>query len=185
VSSTGILKGTGSISGSVSVQSGGTLAAGASIQSLATGALTLAGGATFAYEFDNNAAATVGGDLTAVTGGFNLDPSNLTNLTLTELGSGTWEVGDKLTLVSYSGAWNNGLFNFGGVVADDSSLMFNGVEWLLNYNDTVPGTNFVSDLTGTNYVTITALTVVPEPGAMMSVMAGFGVLAALRRRRSS
>jgi len=45
--------GAGLIAGPVSVVSGGTLAPGNSIQSLATGTATFAGGATFAYEVDS------------------------------------------------------------------------------------------------------------------------------------
>ena len=181
VGNTGILKGSGSITGAVAVQSGGTLAAGSSIESLATGALTFDGGSTFGYELNNDAAPGVAGDLTAVTGTFTLAVANTTNITFTELGAGAWSAGEKLTLASYSGTWNGGLFNFGSVVADDSTISFGGTDWTFNYNDTVAGSNFTSDLTGTNYVTITA---VPEPGAVMSLLAGMGVLALVRRRRA-
>ena len=181
VGNTGILKGSGTITGAVTVQSGGTLAAGSSIESLATGALTFNGGSTFAYELNNDAAPGVAGDLTAVTGDFTLAVANTTNITFTELGAGAWSAGEKLTLASYSGTWNGGLFNFGSVVTDDSTISFGGTDWTFNYNDTVAGNNFTSDLTGTNYVTITA---VPEPGAVMSLLAGMGVLALVRRRRA-
>ncbi len=181
VGNTGILKGSGSIIGAVTVQSGGTLAAGNSIESLATGALTFNGGSAFAYELNNDAAPGVAGDLTAITGNFTLAVANTTNITFTELGAGSWSAGEKLTLASYSGTWNGGLFTFGSVVADDSTINFGGTDWTFNYNDASAGTNFTGDLTGTNYVTITA---VPEPGAVMSLLAGLGVLALVRRRRA-
>jgi fibronectin-binding autotransporter adhesin len=181
VGSGGTLQGSGSIAGAVTVQSGGIIAAGNSIESLATGALTLGGGSTFAYEIDKDAAAGVAGDLTAVTGNLTLDVSNLAILTLTELGTaGSWTAGDKLTLISYSGTWNGGLFDYGGTLADDSTINFSGMDWTFNYNDTAAGTNYTGDLTGSSYVTMTAI---PEPN-VAALLGGLSVLALLRRRRN-
>lgn len=175
------LQGRGAISGSVTVQGGGTLASGNSIESLATGALTLQALSTFAYELNNDAMAGVAGDLTAVTGNLNIDLTTAAILTLSDLGSGSWTVGDKLTLISYSGTWNGGLFEYdGSTLADDSNFNFSGMDWTFNYNDTGAGTNYTSDLTGTRFVTMTA---VPEPSAA-ALLGAFGVLALLRRRRA-
>jgi autotransporter-associated beta strand protein len=177
----GTLQGSGSTVGSVTVQSGGKIAAGNSIESLATGALSLLAGSTFAYEMNNDAAAGVAGDLTAVTGSMTFDVGNAALLTLTELGTGSWSNGDKLTLLSYSGAWNGGLFNYASsTLADDSTFTFSGMDWAFNYNDTVAGTNYTSDLTGSSFVTMTA---VPEPN-VAALLGGLGVLALLRRRRN-
>lgn len=164
----------------MTVNSGGTLAAGASIESLATGALTLNAGSIFAYEMDKSAAAAVRGDLTAVTGNLTLADTNDAILTLSDLGNtGSWSIGDKLTLISYSGAWNLGLFSYNSsILANDSTFMFSGAEWAFKYNDTVAGTNFTADLTGPSYVT---LIVVPEPGTF-GLMAIFAGAAILRRR---
>jgi len=174
----GTLQGSGIIGGSVTIQNGGTLATGNSIESLATGALSLQALATFAQEINNDAAATVAGDLTAVTGNLTLDLGNAAILTLTELGSGSWSANEKLTLISYSGTWNGGLFNYGGTLADDSTINFSGATWQFNYNDTVAGSNYTSDLTGTSFVT---MTVIPEPRA--ALLGGLGLLMLLRRRR--
>jgi autotransporter-associated beta strand protein len=179
IGSGGTLQGSGSIGGSVTVQSGGKIAAGNSIESLTTGALSLEAGSTFAYEINNDAAAGVAGDVTAVTGNLTLDLGNATLLTLGELGTGSWSVGEKLTLISYSGAWNGGLFNYGSTLADDSIIDFSGMDWLFNYNDTAAGTNYTGDLTGSSFVTMTA---VPEPDAA-ALVGGLGMLALLRRRR--
>ena len=175
----GTLQGSGSIGGSVTVQGGGTVASGNSIQSLATGALTLEALATFAYEIDNDAPANEAADLTAVTGNLTIDLGNTAILTLGELGSSSWTIGEKLTLISYSGTWNGGLFNYGGTLADDSTINFSGMGWLFNYNDTVAGTNYTGDLTGSRYVTMTAI---PEP-SVTTLLGGLGILALLRRRR--
>lgn len=172
------LRGSGSIGGSVTVQSGGTIAAGNSIESLTIGALGLDGGSTFAYEANSDAAASVAGDLTAVTGDLTIDLSNTASLSLTELGAGSWSMGEKLTLISYSGTWNGGLFDFGGTLADDSNITFSGMQWVFNYNDTSSGTNYTGDLTGSRFVTMTAI---PEPAA--ALLGGFGFLFLLRRRR--
>jgi autotransporter-associated beta strand protein len=180
VGSGGTLQGSGSVGGSVTVQSGGIIAAGNSIESLTTGALSLEAGSTFAYEINNDAAAGVAGDLTAVTGNLTLDLSNLSILTLGELGTGSWSIGEKLTLISYSGAWNGGLFNYGSTLADDSTISFSSMDWLFNYNDTSAGTNYTGDLTGSSYVTMTAI---PEPNVAV-LLGGLGTLALLRRRRN-
>jgi autotransporter-associated beta strand protein len=180
VGSGGTLQGSGSIAGSVTVQSGGTLATGNSIESLTTGALSLQAASTFAYEINNDALAGVAGDLTAVTGNLTLSLDNLSLLTISELGSGSWSIGDKLTLISYSGAWNDGLFSYNSsTLADDSTINFSSMEWLFNYNDTAAGTNYTGDLTGTRYVTMTAI---PEPN-VAALLGGLGTLLLLRRRR--
>ena len=116
--------------------------------------------------------------------------SGTVTLNLLETGTGSWELGtplgdhfgitpaDKLTLISYNGTWNGGLFTYlGNVLLDDSYFMLNGQQWFLNYNDTDAGTNFTGDLVGTNFVTMT----VPEPGA--ALLGGLGLLALQRRRR--
>ena len=192
VNSGGTLGGNGQITGNVSVLSGGTLAAGNSIESLGIVGNYSSAGGTFAYELDNDAAASAAGDLTAVTG--DLTFTGTVTLTLTELGSGSWELGnpfgdaltgspnaDKLTLISYGGTWNGGLFTYlGNLVQDDSAIMLNGQQWWFNYNDTNSGTNFIGDLGGaTSFVTMT----VPEPN-VAALIGGMGVLALLRRRRN-
>jgi len=179
VTSGGLLQGTGIISGSLTVQDGGTLASGDSIQSLATGPLTLNAGSTFAYDINNDASLDVAGDLTAVTGDLSLDLSNLGILSLTELGSGAWTEDTKLTLISYAGDWNGGMFTYNGaILGDDTTFSFSRANWLINYDDTIAGTNYVSDLTGSRFVT---MTIIPEPCATM--LAGLGILTFLRRRR--
>jgi autotransporter-associated beta strand protein len=180
VASGATLQGTGTISKSVTINAGGTLAAGNSIESLATGDLTMVGAAIFAYEMNNDAVAGVAGDLTAVTGNLTLDSGNVSILNLYELGAGSWTAGEKLTLIAYSGSWNNGLFSYNSsTLADDSTISFSGANWTFNYNDTSAGGNYTGDLTGmTSYIT---MTVIPEPS--VALLGGLGFLMLLRRRR--
>ena len=162
------------------MEANGTMATGNSIESFGQGPLTLNASSTFAYEIDRSAAANVAGDLTAVTGNLNLALTNDAILTITDLGgSGTWDIGEELTLISYSGSWNGGLFTYlGNVLNDDSTFFFSGANWLFNYNDTTAGTNFTGDLTTPNFVT---MTVIPETST--ALLSGLGALALLRRRR--
>jgi hypothetical protein len=177
----GTLGGTGTIGGSVSVAGGATLSPGASIESLATGALTMAAGSNFAYEAADNS--PTGADLLAVNGTLSLTGVNLNFdlTTLSALSSAAWTVGDKLTLISYTGsAITSGFVGY----ADDTNYSFGANLWTFNYNDTVPGGNFGADAVAggqTNFVTLTAFTVIPEPSA--ALLGGLGVLLLLRRRR--
>ncbi len=172
------LQGSGSISSLVTIQGNGTLASGNSIESLGTGALTFDANSTLVYEMNNNAAAGVAGDLTYATGNLTLALTNNSILTLSELGAGSWSNGDKLTLISYTGSWNGGLFDYLGTdVTDDSQITFSGSIWLFNYNDTVEGTNYTTDSIG-NFVT---MTVIPEPSS--ALLSAIGLLFLLRRRR--
>jgi MYXO-CTERM domain-containing protein len=127
--------------------------------------LTLGAASTYTYE--------------VVGGGTEADFGNVAgNLTI-EVGSildlvqlGTYTVGDKFTLFSYSGTQSG---EFAGL-ADDSTFTAGGGDWLINYNDTGAGEN---GGIYSNFVTVTA---VPEPGAAM--LGALGMLAMLRRRRN-
>jgi fibronectin-binding autotransporter adhesin len=178
VASGATLGGTGSTDGSVSLQSRGTLSPGASIESLKTGAVTMASGSAFAYEVSNNTA--TGADLLAVNGKLTLSNVTLSldSASLLALAGGSWTAGDILTLISYTGAGiTSGFVGY----TDDTNYNFGSNVWTFNYDDTAAGNNFVSDLTGSNRVTLTAFTVVPEPSALL--LGGLGALLLLRRRR--
>ena len=169
------LQGAGSTTGGLIVN--GTVAPGNSIESLAAGGnLSLGATSTFAYELDS---ASLNGDLLAANTG-SLSIASGAILTLTELNTGVLTLGDKLTLLSYNGTWNSGLFTYlSSSLADDSQLTLGSNTWLFNYNDTVGGSNFTGDQSGaTGFVT---MTVIPEP-ATVGMIGLFGVAALLRRR---
>jgi hypothetical protein len=62
---------------------------------------------------------------------------------------------------------------------DDSNFIVNGQSWRINYNDTTGGSNYSSEQTLANFVTLTA---VPEPSA--ALLGGLGAIMLLRRRRA-
>jgi hypothetical protein len=85
-------------------------------------------------------------------------------------------MGDKLTLISYTGsAISSGFTGYD----DNSSYFFGANEWLFQYADTTPGNNFAAQATGSRFVT---LTVIPEPSA--ALLGGHGLLRLLRRKRA-
>lgn len=177
------LEGDDTITGSVTIQANGTLSSGNNgIGSLATGALALQGTSTLAYQVRSNADPSEAGDLTAVTGSLTIGSGAI--LTIMDLDTGSWSINEKLTLISYTGLWNDGLFSYDdgsglAVLEDDSVFSFGGSSWLINYKDTDAGGNFTDDLTGTKFVT---MTVIPETST--ALLSGLGALALLRRRRN-
>jgi autotransporter-associated beta strand protein len=165
--------GSGSTDASVTVS--GILAPGPSIESLATGDLTMTAGSTFAWGVgaDHNA------DMVQVTGLLSLAGVDLglDAATLDNLGLNSWATGDRLTLFSYNGSGITSGFNG---YNDDAAYTFGGNQWRINYNDTIAGSNFTPQATGSNFVT---MTVVPEPQA--ALVGGLGMMLLLRRRRKN
>ncbi len=166
----GTLGGTGSLTGAVTVNNGGTLSPGSSIESLGTGALIFNSGSNFSFELDTS---TLAGDLVNVNGDLTLNGN--VNLLFSELASGTVLPNSKLTLISYSGAWNSGVFSG---FADDSEFSLGLNTWRINYNDSIAGINGGAN---SNFVTITA---VPEPSSilLLGLCSGLSILR-LRRRK--
>ncbi len=171
----GILGGSGFAGGTVTVNAGGTLAPGASIESLGSGALALNDGSTFAYELNSS---VLDGDLLYVDGGVTL--TGVVTLTLTELASGKLVVGDKLTLIASTDPWSGDLFSYeGSLLADGAIFELGANKWQFAYNDTLGGSNFAGDQDGMSY--FITMTVIPEPSA--ALLLALGGLVVLRRRR--
>lgn len=173
VASLGILGGTGSIGGTVAVD--GTLSPGGSIESLASGALTMNNGSTFMFEAVDNT--STGADLMVVNGALSLTGVDL-DLTGADLDANAWVAGDKLTLISYTGsAITSGFVGF----ANNSLHTFGLNEWRFLYDDSTPGSNFISEATGSQFVTMELITVVPEPSSL--AMLAFGLISLWLFRR--
>lgn len=175
VDSGATLGGTGSLAGALNVT--GVLSPGASIQSLASGALTMTTGSTFLYEASDNS--SIGADLMVVDGALSLTGVTL-DLTGANFELNPWAIGDKLTLISYTGTEiTTGFTGY----TDDTIYTFGTNQWRLNYNDAMSGNNFSEDApapaVGNSYVTMTA---VPEPNVAM-LLGSLGLLVLLRRRR--
>ncbi len=171
VESGAVLAGSGTLGGPVNVLGGGTVSPGNSIGSLAVGNLSMASGSSFVFEAQD--ASATGADL-LVAGTLALAGANL-DLSGANLDSAIWNVGEKLTLISYIGdALTSGFSGFD----DNTTYLFGANEWLFRYADDTAGSNFASEAIGDHFVT---LTVIPEPS--IALLAPFGLLALLRRRR--
>jgi len=180
------LQGSGSIIGMLSVS--GTLSAGNSIESLESGDLSLGATSDFIYEFNsallqaNPGSANEAGDLVYSSGTLSITSGAILTINDLDLSSLTQVVGTKLTLISYNGTWDDGIFQYNGAdLADDTVFAVNNQNWIINYNDSFGGFNFVLDQsTGGAFVTMTAI---PEPSSSLAV---FGLVGAtlLRRRRA-
>jgi len=169
VNAGGTLGGSGSLTAALAVA--GTVAPGESIESLATGSVDFLAGSTFAYELDSS---LVTGDLLASAGSLSI--ASGTNLSVLDLGPAILPTDGsaKLTLISYTGTWDEGVFDYqGSPLLNLDSFTLGGNEWRIRYDDTSGGSNFSGDQTGASgFVTITA---VPEPAGL----AAAGIVMAL------
>lgn len=165
------LGGTGSIAGALNVT--GVLTPGGSVDTFSSGPLTMNAGSTFVFEATGNGAS--GADLMTVNGALSLTDVSL-DLIGADLGLNIWNLGDKITLISYTGTGLTAGFTG---YDDNTTYTFGGNQWLFDYNDAMAGGNFNSQATGTSFVTLTA---VPEPSA--AFLGGLGMMMLLRRRRS-
>lgn len=182
VNADGTLGGTGAVSGAVVVNNGGTLAPGASIESLAVGALTFNSGSTFDVEINTDLSLSLGADLVNANGILSISPSGAL-LNLSVAGTTIRPTASKYTLISYSGVWNGNSFDG---YADDSSFIVGSNQYVINYNDTTGGSNFGGGPYG-NFVTLT-VTAVPEASAALFgglICISVGLTVAIRRRMAA
>lgn len=157
------LTGSGTVLGALTVST--ELAIGNSPGTVDFGnSLTLGSSSTYLYELVGGGSSA---DLGLVAGDLTIQAGAILNL----VQLGTYTLGDKFTLFSYSGTRSG---TFAGL-ADDSTFTAGGGDWIINYDDTAAGFNGGSHA---NFVTVTA---VPEPAA--ALLGGVGILALLRRRR--
>lgn len=169
VNNGGTIGGTGTL-GPVTVKAGGNFSPGLpnQIGTLFAGSLSLESNANFTLQIDSNlpfADVASVGDLTLAIGA-------APNLLLTDLGGTELALGTTLSIISYSGTWNNGLFAVNGApIADDIGSFALGLnKFTIDYN-----------YTGNGFTEV-ALVVVPEPGSAALALAAFAGLLGLRRR---
>ncbi len=189
VAGAAVLGGSGLISGAVTFN-GGTLAPGASIESLATGALTMNSGATFACEINSLVSDTaLAADLVKVTG--NVVLNGTVHLTLNDLAGGAAKAFAPLTtlsLINYTGSLSGGFFYGGTALAEGASIILGANTWQIHYGATLGGSNFAGDYfapeSGGKFVNLT-LTAIPEPGSLLALgcLIGSGVFLRSRQNR--
>ncbi|MBA3481854.1 MAG: autotransporter-associated beta strand repeat-containing protein, partial [Pirellulales bacterium] len=183
VNANATLGGTGSIAGQVTVNSGGVLSPGASIESLDVGPLTFNAGSSFTYEVDSTATLTLGADLMKVNGNLTFDTTGTgVSLNIADLAgvSTLLPQGTKFTLFSYAGAISG---TFAGY-SDGSTLIAGANAYVINYDDTTGGSNFG----GGSYANFVTITAVPEVSAFLAVgLVGLSSLGIgwLRKKRAS
>lgn len=178
----GVLGGTGGFTGALTVSSG-TLAPGASIETLASGVLTLNDDSTLAYEVDSGVALSAGADLLKVSGNLNLNDD--VTLTLTDIAGApvAFALNTTFSLINYTGSWNGGLLTVNGnVIADGGTFTVGLNTWQLDYNAAEGGSNFTGEYFGGSDSFVNITTVVPEPATYAFLGLGSMLLLASRRR---
>lgn len=176
----GTLGGTGSFTGSATINSGGTLSPGASIETLASGALTFANDSTFHYEIDSSVPSSSGADLMIVAGNLSFSGTVTLSLDNLALSPSAVPVGTTFSLINYSGTWNDGLFTHNAVsLANNAAFTFNSQVWQITYDAPTGGENFTSQFITGSFVNITAI---PEPSAAVLFLGSMGVVLWMRRR---
>ncbi len=143
--------GSGAIGGAVSVD--GTLAPGAGIESLLTGAVSLRDGATLAVELDSSAAKEEGADLLVIDGDLAL--AGTVNLALTDVAASAEPRERTITLINYTGTWNGGKLTYGGVELNEGDVIKDdGNAWQIDYDATTGGENYPGDQVGGSFVNL-------------------------------
>ena len=186
VGNSATLGGRGSITGAVTLNSGGTLSPGASIATLTSGALTLSSGSTFAYEMNSS---THAADLQVVNGDLTLDSSTGSKvyLTVADLAGTPVAFSTTLSLIHYTGELSGGFFTYVDAenvetsLAEGAQFTLGANTWKITYTATVGGLNVPGGSDG-HFINLTNLTAIPEPGSMLALGGLLGIGLCLRRR---
>jgi fibronectin-binding autotransporter adhesin len=162
VASAATLAGSGTIGGAVSILGGGIVAPGTSPGTLTVASsFTLADAAILSFELDAQNTVVGGGINDLITGVTDLTLDGILNIT----GSGDW------TTIADNTAWR--LFDYSGTLLDNG-LVLGSTPTL------AAGQSFQIDTATTGQVN---LVVVPEPGGLVLLAVGAGIVAWSRRRR--
>jgi autotransporter-associated beta strand protein len=167
VANTGTLGGNGSLSGPVTVDTGGTISPGDSIGTFSTGALTLSG--TFLAEIDLNNGGPASADLLNLTGSFNIS-GGILMLSLGNLPANF--AGGTFILVA-----NDGADGINGTFSDITGLP-TGYSATVDYAFT--GTDSLGRIGDGNDL---AIHLIPEPQSIALLLLGSLAVLGLRRRR--
>ncbi len=182
INSGGILGGTGSFSGPVTVSTGGTVSPGASPGTLSVGATTFSGGGNFDFDI-NNTAGTPGSqwDLLSISGALTITATSATpfNVKLYSL-----DLSNNSALVANFNNANSYSWKFvqtsGGITGFASdAFQFNTSNF---QNSLGTGHFFVSNIGNDLFVNFTP---VPEPSTYALMALGLGLIVVLARRRRS
>ncbi len=175
VNNGGTLAGTGAV-GAVTVANGGTILPGSAgtLGTLNTQALTFSGGGTFLLQINTssvNGSKVVASSVDTITGNLALG-TTAPILAISDLGGGlTLAIGDTIPFAIYTGSWDGNFFAVGGSTIPNGGTFNVGPNaYQLTYNGGA-----------TNNTVL--LTVVPEPGAYVSLLGGLATLAGLQRFR--
>jgi autotransporter-associated beta strand protein len=167
VANTGTLGGNGSLSGPVTVDTGGTISPGDSIGTFSTGTLTLSG--TFLAEIDLNNGGAASADLLNLTGSFNIS-GGILMLSLGNLPANF--AGGTFILVA-----NDGADGINGTFSDITGLP-TGYSATVDYAFT--GTDSLGRIGDGNDL---AIHLIPEPQSIALLLLGSLAVLGLRRRR--
>lgn len=110
---------------------------------------------------------------------FDGDPQTNAILSITDLGSARLTEGTALTLITYSGGWDAGLFKYNGTIIDDYDPVFNAASTIFYIGAYGFRLDYDAGFSGNNV----NLIAVPEPGALASLIGGIGMLLGLQRFR--
>ncbi|MEA3213221.1 MAG: hypothetical protein QOE70_6278 [Chthoniobacter sp.] len=185
VNSGGTLGGTGAV-GTVTINAGGTLAPGASIESLGSGSNIWKGGGALELEVSTDGSTGTAGsqwDLLAITGGLDLsDPTTANKFTIKLFSM------SNATTTGLLASWNANLnHTWAGFVTTTTGITgFDATKFTVDasgFQNATNGGTFALLQSGNNLNL--RFTAVPEPDFAAMMLAGFGAMMALQRRRAN